>query len=353
MEPNGQLRAAREATPSPHVSGARMSRQELAESVNAWCVAHTQRAGALDEHYIGRLEQGRVRCPGRDYRAAFRAILARSDEELGFVPHRAPLTSEFDPDGVLMPADQERLSKAAVRPARTDRAAVDAVASVLAGLRRLEDETSTAAVLPSVLDQRQLAERLAAGASDGTQAQAVGLASEISQYLGWLAIPLGRWTESRHHLDRAAVLALEVDDPLRLATALSFQAYAALRTGDYRRADALSEASARDARVDAGLRTYLAFQRAEVLARSGDRTGAVRLLVDADRLVEALPPSEELTASGYWSTPAFFLGQRGFVLNALGDTQAARQAARDCLAAMPPEWAASEWAIRRRELAEV
>jgi hypothetical protein len=213
-----------------------MSRQELAEAVNAWCVAHTHRAGALDEHYIGRLEQGRVRCPGRDYRAAFR-----------------------------------------------------------------------------------------------------------SQYLGWLAIPLGRWTESRHHLDRAAMLALEVDDPLRLSTALSFQAYAALRTGDYRRADALSEASARDARIDVGLGTYLAFQRAEVLARSGDRAGAVRLLADADRLVEALPPAEELTASGYWYTPAFFLGQRGFVLSALGDT----------LAAMPPEWAASEWAARRRELAEV
>ncbi|MGH3621876.1 MAG: helix-turn-helix transcriptional regulator [Sciscionella sp.] len=92
-EHNHELRAAREATPSPHVPGACLSRQELADAVNAWLAVNTTRCGALDEDYIGRLEQGRVRWPGRDYRAGFRAVLgAPSDAALGFRPwNRRPL----------------------------------------------------------------------------------------------------------------------------------------------------------------------------------------------------------------------------------------------------------------------
>jgi hypothetical protein len=60
-----------------------------------------------------------------------------------------------------------------------------------------------------------------------------------------------------------------------------------------------------------------------------------------------------LPPSGYWHTAPVFLGQRAFVLNALGDHTAADQAARDCLAEMPPAWTSSEWASRRRELADL
>lgn len=173
-----------------------------------------------------------------------------------------------------------------------------------------------------------------------------------ARYLGWLSIPLGRWDDADRYLDRAAVLAVEVDDPLRLSTALSFQAYARLRTGDLRKADSLSEAAQRDTRVHSGLRTYITYQRAEVLAHDNDRASAVRLLTEADRMVGQLPPPEGLPPSGYWYVPAFFIGQRGFVLRALGDIQGARKAALECLATMPTAWRDSEWAIRRRKLAE-
>lgn len=89
-----------------------------------------------------------------------------------------------------------------------------------------------------------------------------------------------------------------------------------------------------------------------MLARNGERTDAVRLLSEADGMVDHLPPEDELPPSGYWYTAPFFLGQRAFVLRALGDHAGARQAARDCLAEMPEEWSSSEWAVRRRELAE-
>lgn len=84
--PNDALRAAREATPSPDVPGACMSRAELAEAVNRWCAENGYRPGALDEHRIGRMERGKTRWPNADYRAGFRAVLGRSDWELGFRP---------------------------------------------------------------------------------------------------------------------------------------------------------------------------------------------------------------------------------------------------------------------------
>lgn len=92
-EPNRHLRTAREATPSPHVPGAAMNRHELADAVNAWLYEHTDRHGALTEDYVARLERGRVRWPGRDYRAGFRAVLhAESDAALGFRPsNRRPI----------------------------------------------------------------------------------------------------------------------------------------------------------------------------------------------------------------------------------------------------------------------
>jgi tetratricopeptide (TPR) repeat protein len=357
LEPNRLLRAARERVRSPRLPNAHLSRAELAEAVNAWLHEHTKRSGAFDGHYVGRLERGVVRWPGNDYRAALRAVLGvDNDDALGFRPPRghlvSPCATGLDPAGALDEEAGDRLNFAVPCPRRADGAAVDAMAAVLGSVRRLEDETSAADVLPTVLHQRKLIERIATGARDGVRSRAVALSSEISQYLGWLSMPLERWEDSRRYLDRSAVLALEVDDPDRLSAALSFQAYSALRRGDFVRADAISEAARRDTRAGIGLRTYETYQRAEVLARLGDRQAAARLLLEADRMVEHLPPPEDLPDAGYWYIPAFFLGQRGFVLRALGDLQGAREAGRACLDTMPAEWAESEWAERRRRLAE-
>jgi hypothetical protein len=62
-----------------------MSRQELAEAVNAHVYLTTGRVSAMDAHYVGRLERGQRRWPNAAYRAGFRAVLgADTDAELGF-----------------------------------------------------------------------------------------------------------------------------------------------------------------------------------------------------------------------------------------------------------------------------
>jgi hypothetical protein len=88
--PNEKFRDARESTGSPTHPDESLSRQELAELVNAWIWERHHKPGdkpvELDRNYIGKLEQGIIRWPGKVYREAFRAVLGvSSDAELGFV----------------------------------------------------------------------------------------------------------------------------------------------------------------------------------------------------------------------------------------------------------------------------
>lgn len=86
---NKQLRAARERTASLAYPDVCLSRQELAELVNAWIWEHHDKVVALSANYIGQLERGKIRWPGKLYREALRAIFGVStDAALGFVNTR-------------------------------------------------------------------------------------------------------------------------------------------------------------------------------------------------------------------------------------------------------------------------
>ena len=62
-----------------------MSRQELAEAVNAAVFAETGRVSALTANYVGKLEAGLHRWPIESTRRVFRAVLgAERDADLGF-----------------------------------------------------------------------------------------------------------------------------------------------------------------------------------------------------------------------------------------------------------------------------
>lgn len=93
-EPNDHLRRARERVESPNATGEPLSRQELAELVNAWVYEHTAppQVIGIDANYVGQLERGKIRWPqDPDRRSGFRAVLgAATDAELGFRrPRRA------------------------------------------------------------------------------------------------------------------------------------------------------------------------------------------------------------------------------------------------------------------------
>ncbi|MGH3976095.1 MAG: XRE family transcriptional regulator [Pseudonocardiaceae bacterium] len=86
---NKLLRGARERTASLAYPDECLSRQELAELTNAWLWKHHHKMVELSANYIGKLEQGKIRWPGKVYREALRAILGVStDAALGFVNTR-------------------------------------------------------------------------------------------------------------------------------------------------------------------------------------------------------------------------------------------------------------------------
>ncbi|MDQ3761603.1 MAG: XRE family transcriptional regulator [Actinomycetota bacterium] len=86
---NDQLRAARERTASLVYPDEGLSREELADLVNAYIWDHHHKRVALDAGYLGKLERGIIRWPAKLYREALRAILGvPTDTALGFVNAR-------------------------------------------------------------------------------------------------------------------------------------------------------------------------------------------------------------------------------------------------------------------------
>ncbi|MGH3973500.1 MAG: XRE family transcriptional regulator [Pseudonocardiaceae bacterium] len=87
---NKQLREARQRTASLIYPDVCLSRQELAELVNAWVWEHhDKKVVQASANWIGQLERGKIRWPGKLYREALRAILgAPTDAALGFVNTR-------------------------------------------------------------------------------------------------------------------------------------------------------------------------------------------------------------------------------------------------------------------------
>lgn len=97
--PNDLFRRARTRLPSRQTPGACLSRQELAELVNQWIFTHIGRVVELDDNYIGKLERGVIRWPGRRYRQAFRTVLrVESDAQLGFCGQRRRSANVTDVD---------------------------------------------------------------------------------------------------------------------------------------------------------------------------------------------------------------------------------------------------------------
>ena len=82
---NDQLREARQRTASSTHPHECLSRQELAKLINTWIWDHHNTIAVATANYVGQLERGTIRWPGKLCREALRAILgAPTDSVLGF-----------------------------------------------------------------------------------------------------------------------------------------------------------------------------------------------------------------------------------------------------------------------------
>ncbi|WP_245717462.1 helix-turn-helix domain-containing protein [Nocardia jejuensis] len=249
-------------------------------------------------------------------------------------------------------SDLERLTSAAKTPASVDLSALSDVAVMLSATRRIEDRTGTLAVLPAVRGMSAMAETFVDQARSGTAARkAAGIASEIDQYRGWLEHASGANSASNRSLRKAVELATQSGDSDRLVHGLSFTAYVDLARGDRAEAAGLSDAALTVRDVDPLIRVYEHFQRARIHAASAEPRDAQRLLVRADRAMEATEGRKPPEA-GYWYTPGFFGLQRARVLRTLGQADRAQDEVRAAVDALPEEHRRSEWAAKWRRAAD-
>ncbi|GDY31060.1 transcriptional regulator [Gandjariella thermophila] len=322
VEPNRLLRAARERARSPRLPNAHMSRAELAEAVNAWVRAHTGRAGALDGHYVARLERGVIRWPGNNYRAGFRAVLGvRSDEDIGFRPPRRCVPDQEPPDAASDPAMPDEWTERAAEewvaaveagdgrpiaettalrlahawlvaepPQRVELRAgrrigvdlVDGIVRRVASLRRLDDFVAGGDLNPAIERELRATAHLVRTASytDAVGRRLLAALGELCQLAGWVAADAGLNQRAGRHYLAGVSAAHAAGDAALAGNLVSSLAYHVANTGRARDAVLLAQSALAGSRntVTATTRALFLERLAWAQAKSGDRAGTDRTL---------------------------------------------------------------------------
>ncbi|MFD8247250.1 hypothetical protein [Nocardia sp. NPDC059691] len=158
------------------------------------------------------------------------------------------------------------------------------------------------------------------------RADAAALASEVTQYRGWLEHAVGADTAARRSLATAVGLAADSLDPDRLVHSPGFSGYVTwIATGDYGEVVALSTPhSACDVRIPCSSPTHRC--GGPNYWPRGETRETQRAMADADAATETADGVEPPEAM-YWWTPGFGAVRRGGVLALLGrHCEAAREA---------------------------
>ncbi|MCC3326615.1 helix-turn-helix domain-containing protein [Nocardia abscessus] len=245
----------------------------------------------------------------------------------------------------VLGTDLGRLSTVAGSAANVDASSLREVATMLASMRRIEDATGPVAVLPAVQGIGKMAESFAEQANSALAKRSAMIASEISQYRGWLELVTGADTASRQSLARAVQLAEAANGPDQLAHALSFTAYASLARNQWHEAESYAEVVMSVAQMHPLIRVYENYQLARVHAVSGNTRAAQHTLILADKAAED-SEGEEPPEAGYWYTMGFWCLQRARVLWILGQHERARDEVQHGLAEMPESHRSAEWATK-------
>ena len=298
-EPNDQLRTRREATASRSAPGEHLSRQELAELVNAHVAEHTGQAGALDSNYVGKLERGVITWPRRHYRAALRAVLsARTDRELGFArpgssgPARVPVTGPAAQpfDSLLAIARRvHRVTSSNVSPA-----ALVQLRQLVDGAINDYERVGPAELLAEVLPHRRWLDELLTGQQPPKHRLALcDAAARMSGLLATMALDLGSAGTARGYAAEAYALAELVGDRDLLAWARGTQSLIEYYDGRFVESlEFARDGRRRNPRGPQAIRLAVNGE-ARALARLGRRTEVDRAVDDALSLLADQPDSAD------------------------------------------------------------
>lgn len=338
--PNPLLEAARCRLLSPSGSGRVMSRQELAEAVNAYLWRAYEQTENLDRTDIGRLERGENRWPGERRREAFRAVLnVGTDADLGFHINR-DVRSAAVPSGagpapgagitVVIVVDGRRHPVRLSRRDLVEATAASLIASLLDGsmtsasrivnpavvdhftaLRALlvdsDNQDGPGAVLPAVHHQLDLIAGFRRQARGDLHQQLLRCEARWAEFAGWLSDDLGDGVMGGWWLGQAMSMAHEAEDPDFSAYLFARMAQRAVEGADQDRALGLAEAATRVGTRHRHVRAFAALQRGHGYAAAGESRLFEAAVAEAQALVHDRPAGHG--DLGEFCTPAYLLAE--------------------------------------------
>ncbi|HEU5025674.1 MAG TPA: hypothetical protein VFV01_12205 [Spirillospora sp.] len=268
---------------------------------------------------------------GPRYRLLYAQALNTPEEALFGIDEALPKASE----------DCERLAFAVRNPARLDGTVIDGLAATLANQRRVEDVIGSQAVLGAAQAHLALVVRLLCEVPDAYAARLFALASEASQFNGWLNTAVDAHATAAPLYDQALRLGLQANDKDLAATALSMRGHLAWASGEYRDMASLSETAAGLATA-AGTRAVATQQRGRALALLGDRQGALRAVGRAGDVLAGQRGAADPDGL-YFYGAAMLTMQRGLIFGYLGEHTTAADLLAAGIQAMPENIRGSEW----------
>jgi len=287
--PNALLNEARRRMPSPSGSGRCMSRQELAEAVNAHLWQEHEYRSRLDANYVGKLERGEHRWPTDRHREGFRAVLgAATDADLGFYIIRSPRQGPPSRGEHAIPAVSAALS---ARRHRSIACPPVEVAELLDHLReqwyvlvRADNLLGPRHALVGVQAQLEVLTELMEADPGELRAEAVRLGAQYAESAAWLHEDAGDLPRAQAWTSQAMEWAYEIDDAVMVAWTAYRRSQQLTATGHTAAAVGLARAARRDdGRLPGPMRAAVRVQEAHGLALSArdNERDALRLFDDA------------------------------------------------------------------------
>ncbi|TDD50113.1 hypothetical protein [Saccharopolyspora elongata] len=357
-EPNDALRAARESVESPSSPGQPLTREELAEAVNAQVFRSTGKVTAIDANHIGKWERGVIRWPAAHYRAAIRAVLdVATDADLGFRRGGSGCTTE-DVDrktflrstlGLGAGAALARATPAVAALAGGQDDLVSAVAGPTQDYRRMESSVSSQYLAPAAEGHLRLAKQVVH--EKVRSSKGFSTLSEIAGLAAWLAADRGDSATARARYKESIRYAESSRNSLLVSYMTASLGHYAVEMGDPRQGLHLLDRAAQyqDGHTPAAARAWLASLRAVAFGAMGDRAQTLDALRTAQR------NTDRQTSDAQWPwvfafTSAKAARYQSTALAALGDYSGSRAA---YTAAIPTITAPKPLALAKVEFADL
>ncbi len=287
-ERNTLLRAARERCESASAPGVPLTRQELAELVNAEVFRATGTVTAVDANHVGKWERGVIGWPAARYRAALRAVLgAGTDRELGFRRHPRATVGHVDRKTFLTSALGASVGAFAAPQVFREGGDTSDLAAALRGstvqYRRMESSVASDQLAPAVDAHLRLVTTVVAEQAPTPTGFAV--LSETAGLAAWLAADRGDLATARRHYIDAVQHAERAVHPVLVCYMTASLGQFAVDSGDPHQGLSLLDRAAQHLDVDVpdAAHAWLASLYAVAHATVGDRPNATAGLREAER----------------------------------------------------------------------